>query len=80
MPLGSRRVNLGLVISLPVGVWVFPRPPAFGPLRLRTRWKDVKWSVLFDTCVQVLNSPTNIPTSTMSAFEVVDNMTEVEGW
>ena len=40
----------------------------------------MKWSVLFDTCVQVLNSPTNIPTSTMSAFEFVDNMTEVEGW
>ena len=29
------------------------------------------WCVLFDACVQVLNSPTNIPTSALSAFKVV---------
>ena len=38
----------------------------------------MKWHVLFDVCIQVLNSPTNIPTSTMSALKVVDNMTGQE--
>ena len=38
------------------------------------------WCVLFDACVQVLNSPTNIPTSALSAFKVVNKMTKVKGW
>ena len=45
---GSGRQQQGTI--LPSKWWVFPRPPAFGPLRLRTGWKDVKWSVVFDTC------------------------------
>ena len=34
--------------------------------------------VLFDACVQVLNSPTNVPTSALLAFKVVNKMTKMK--
>ena len=51
-----------------------------GPMSHHARWKYVTWCVLFDACVQVLNSTTNIPTSALSAFKVVNKMTKVKGW